>query len=283
LLRAELAGSESFGFVNVFTGDSLATLTCIADGVYGPAPDEVNQPAVFAATGGVTYHFQVGVGNYPPQTGVLRLTLSEGTPPENDDFPGTTITSLPFSDTVDTTFATSDGQVSVIGPTVWYHYTPDEDVELWADTLDSDHRAMVDLRDFEGNQPSGVDQEYQRCEIIDQGLFYRAKAGETIYFQIGAMPIGGTGRVVFRLKQYDGSPELVCYGEMGPPYEGYGGKPRPTPTPAGDGTSGFPAGGGAPPADAPWAALIGGGLLLAAAGAALVRRQAQGERSRRQK
>ena len=282
-LRAELAGSKSFGFVNVHTGDSLAALTCVADGGYNPPPEERNQPAVFAATGGVTYRFQVGVGNYPPQTGVLTFTLSEGAPPANDDFPGTTISSLPFTHTVDTTFATYDGQVSVIGPTVWYNYTPDQDVELWADTLDSDYRAMIDLRDFEANAPSGVDQEYRDCEIMDQGLFYRAKAGETIYFQIGAMPLGTTGRVVFKLKQYDGSPELVCYGKMGPPYEGYGGKPRPTPTPD-DGGGGeptptpestpnaLPAGGGAPPSRGdglPWAAAFGGALAVLASAALL--------------
>jgi hypothetical protein len=118
---------------------------------------------------------------------------------------------------------------------------------------------------------------------MDQGLFYRAKAGETIYFQIGAMPLGTTGRVVFKLKQYDGSPELVCYGKMGPPYEGYGGKPRPTPTPD-DGGGGeptptpestpnaLPAGGGAPPSRGdglPWAAALGGALAVLASAALL--------------
>lgn len=274
MLRAELAGSESYGFVSVLTGDSLASLTCVADGRYIPPPDEINQPAVFEATGGVTYHFQVGVGGYPPQTGVVTFSVSQGVPPVDDDFAGIEITSLPFTHTVDTTFATSDGQGSVIGPTVWYNYTPDQDAELWADTLDSDYRAMIELRDFEGNPPSGVDQEYQDCEIIDQGLFYRAKAGETIYFQIGAMPIGGTGQVVFKLKQYDGSPELVCYGKMGPPYEGYGGKPRPSPTPDdGGGPSDLPAGGGDPRSNAdgsPRAAIILGGVLAVLASAALL-------------
>jgi len=213
--------------------------------------------------------------NSPPQTGVLTFSVSQGTPPANDDFPGIEITGLPFTHTVDTTFAISDGQASLIGPTVWYNYTPDEDVELWADTLGSDYRAMIELRDFQGNPPSGVDQEYQDCEIIDQGLFYRAKAGETIYFQIGAMPLGTTGRVVFKLKQYDGSPELVCYGKMGPPYEGYGGRPRPTPTPAPveDVTPiSLPAGGAFAPSSHgwTWATIILGGALTVLASAGLL-------------
>ena len=293
MLRVELAGSESTGFIGVYTGDSLPALTCVAEGVYIPPPDEINQPAVFEATGGVTYHFQVGVGGYPPQTGVLTFSVSEGVPPVNDDFPGTTISSLPFADTVDTTFATSDGQVTVIGPEIWYNYTPSEDVELWADTLGSDYNVVISLRDFEGNAPSGADQEYWDCEILDQGLFYRARAGETLYFQVGGQHIGDTGNAVFKLRQYDGSPELVCWGELGPPYDGYTNYPQPTPVPAGNGgTDGYgedggfdaapvaaepaalPAAGASQPPSGGWAEaalLLGGAPTILASAALLVR------------
>ena len=293
-LRAELTGSISYGFIGVHAGDSLASLTCAAAGGYIPPPDELSQPAVFEATGGVTYRFQVGVGGFPAQTGVLTFTLSEGTPPANDDFPGIEITELPFTHTADTTYATSDGQASVIGPTVWYNYTPEEDVELWADTLDSDYNAVIALRDFEGNAPSGADQEFWDCEILDQGLFYRAKAGETLYFQVGGKHIGDTGNLVFNLKEYDGTPELVCWGRLGPPYDGYTNYPHQEPPGPSDGSGGDGGYGGgdtgagrgtptvapaalptagAPPPSGGWgeAALLGGALALLASGALLLR------------
>jgi len=286
-LLADLLGSDYPVFVSVYTGTTLADLTCITDGVYSPLPDEISQPAVFHAQGGVTYYFQAGSASFPAETGNLTLNLREGEPPANDDFPGTTITSLPFTDTVDTTFATFQAdEHSVLGPTVWYNYMPTADIELWADTLESDFRARISLQDFRGHSPSGVDQEYMECEIFDQGLFYRAKAGETIYFQIGAMPIGGTGRLVFEVEQYGaGSPELICYGRLGPPYEGYGGDGEDRgdegygadlgyhgDTGIGGGpVADLPRGGGAPPSDDPWpwTAILGGGALATLASVAL--------------
>jgi len=292
-LRAELTGSISYGFIGVHTGDSLASLTCAAAGGYIPPPDELSQPAVFEATGGVTYRFQVGVGGFPAQTGVLTFTLSEGTPPANDDFPGIEITELPFTHTADTTYATSDGQASVIGPTVWYNYTPEEDVELWADTLDSDYNAVIALRDFEGNAPSGADQEFWDCEILDQGLFYRAKAGETLYFQVGGKHIGDTGNAAFKVHEYDGTPEIVCWGRLGPPYDGYTNYPHQEPPGPPDGSGGdggygggdfdvapdaeepaaLPATGASPPPPGGWAeaALVGGALAVLASAALLLR------------
>jgi len=287
VVRVDLTGSAFGVFVSVYTGSSLADITCVKDGLYNPPPDEYNLPAVFQAEAGATYYLQAG-SQSPPQTGVLTFDVSVGTPPANDDFAGTTITGIPFTNSVDTTFATDDGQASAIGPTVWYNYTPDEDVELWADTLDSDYNAVIHLRDFEGDAPSGADQEYWDCEIIDQGLYFRARAGETLYFQVGGRHIGDTGDAVFKLREYDGSPELVCWGEMGPPYDGYTNYPHPTPTPMPDGGGGgqptptpertpisLPAGGGDPPTHEggrPVVALaVGGALAVLASGALLVR------------
>jgi hypothetical protein len=290
ILKAELVGSDQGVFVNVWTGSSLADLDCVADGTFhaaSPSEPALSQPAVFHATANTTYYFQAGSGLLPAEAGNLKLTITAGAPPANDDFPGITISQLPFVHAVDTTFATFEvDEFSVIGPTVWYNYTPTEDIELWADTLESDFRAHISLQDFRGHSPSGVDQEYWECEILDQGLFYRAKAGETIYFQIGAMPIGGTGSVVFRVEQYGpGSPELICYGRLGPPYEGYGGDGEDRgdegyrgelgydgDTDIGDvPMEGFPTGGGSPPSQdrSPWVAPVAGGALLTLALAVL--------------
>src|SRR3972149_10853946 len=70
---------------------------------------------------------------------VLAIALLPSTAaaaPPNDDFPGTTISSLPFTDTVDTAGATDEpGEPfcgANLGLAVWYSYTPATDGSLGA-------------------------------------------------------------------------------------------------------------------------------------------------------
>jgi hypothetical protein len=65
-------------------------------------------------------------------------SLAQAPPPPNDDFPGETITSLPFYDAKDSTYATvGSGDVSGLFHTVWYTFTAPEAMTLAVDTWES--------------------------------------------------------------------------------------------------------------------------------------------------
>ncbi len=88
-------------------------------------------------------------------TGMLTVS-SAATPPANDDFPGTPITSIPFTDSnVDTTNATTAGEdpTSIVYgdcdsnqglASVWYHYNPgNQNKYVNFDTIGSNYDTVV--------------------------------------------------------------------------------------------------------------------------------------------
>ncbi len=122
VFRVDTTASSYFHAINIYTGSSLPTLSLVTCGYQSDRP-------TFRATAGTTYYIQVGAYN-PSGTGTLQLTLSQVPPPPNDDFANATpIGSLPFSDTVDLTAATtqpSEPAPSCVGleNTAWYAFTP---------------------------------------------------------------------------------------------------------------------------------------------------------------
>ena len=245
VLVADVEGSEYPVFVSAWTGTSLLDLTC------GPEGDV--RALVFQATAGVTYYFQVGSNSYPPQTGSLTFNSQQGVAPPNDNFPGTTITGLPFSDTVDTTFATIEpGEAALFGATVWYSYTPSQDMALVADTLGSDFQTGISVETEDDlPYPGGSLGEFTECGLALRVVF-EATAGQTYYFQVGGRGFPGeTGTLVFNLA---GGPEAPVL-------------PTATPTPAPTVAS-LPAAGASPDdgAGRPWAVML---TLIAAGAAAL--------------
>ena len=68
-----------------------------------------------------------------------------------DDYPGITIDSLPFTDSVNTSGASTEPGEPVAsclfgGPpsaTVWYNFAPSQDMLLRADTLGSDYDTVI--------------------------------------------------------------------------------------------------------------------------------------------
>ena len=70
-------------------------------------------------------------------------------PPANDDFDSATVIgSFPFSDSLNTTEATTasdDPFCAGNGPTVWYSFTPPSDVSLDANTFGSDYDTTISV------------------------------------------------------------------------------------------------------------------------------------------
>src|SRR5215216_1849447 len=73
--------------------------------------------------------------------GVLPVSAA---PPSNDDFASATVVTepLPFTDTVNTSEATTssdDPECFGNGPTVWYTFTPTQNMYIQVDTFGSDY------------------------------------------------------------------------------------------------------------------------------------------------
>ena len=120
-----------------------------------------------------------------------------------DSFPGKLISALPFEVTADNSEATLEDEepqvCADLGATLWYRYTPEEDVVLRADTFGSGFDTVLSV--FMGTPDEPVD-----CNVdvdvddksSDSGVSFEALAGHTYYFQIGGAE-GQTGMLAFHL------------------------------------------------------------------------------------
>ncbi len=123
-------------------------------------------------------------------------------PPPNDDFgDATEITTLPFSDTVDTTGATREPEEPVapcdFGPlsgTVWYAFTPPESESISASANGSFFSAMVAV--YTGNSLASLTE--LGCQPFGGLLTLDASVGTTYYFQVAGL-FGQGGPLQFQL------------------------------------------------------------------------------------
>ena len=122
-------------------------------------------------------------------------------PPGNDDFNSATVVTepLPFSDSINTTEATTAGDDPDCfgqGPTVWYSFTPSQDVLIQANTFGSDYDTTLSV--YIGSQ-GALNQ--IACNDDAGGLqslvFFQAFASETYFLMVGAFGSGPGGNLVF--------------------------------------------------------------------------------------
>ena len=124
--------------------------------------------------------------------------------PSNDDFDDANVISeLPFSDAVDTTDATTaddDPDCFGQGPTVWYEFTPEEDVNVRADTVGSDYDTILSVY-------TGSRGDLTQIACNEERVQFEAVAGETYFFMVGAFGSGPGGQLVFSADTYNGKEE----------------------------------------------------------------------------
>ncbi|HMM42063.1 MAG TPA: hypothetical protein PKA95_09195 [Thermomicrobiales bacterium] len=107
-------------------------------------------------------------------------------PPANDAFANrTVITSLPYSDTIDMTEATSDPTDPVYcgGPdvaTVWYEFTAPADLVVTATTEGSNFLAGINVLIGDPSDPANLD--FIDCGLPSVGFY--ASAGATYYLMV---------------------------------------------------------------------------------------------------
>jgi hypothetical protein len=126
----------------------------------------------------------------------VTVTLREAPPPpDNDDFDAARpIAALPFDDLVDTLAATSaldDPWCYGPGPSVWYSFTPDEDLRVELDTEGSSYSPTLSV------YTGGRGNLFQlTCNAFGAGSQARARfdavAGTTYHVMVGAY-FGGAG------------------------------------------------------------------------------------------
>jgi hypothetical protein len=114
---------------------------------------------------------------------VLAPTAALAAAPQNDDIAAVkTIASVPYSDTIDATDATSDPedpQTCNNGKSVWYSFTPSETKRVVAHTAGSDYSNVIAVFRGEPDKDSLI-----ACENGSSRYSFDAKSGVTYWFMV---------------------------------------------------------------------------------------------------
>jgi hypothetical protein len=206
VLRLQATGQSSTTLA-VYTGSAVNSLSSVTGCSY------FGQPVMLNATGGATYHIRVAAFPFDAG-GLLTLDVEEVPPPPNDDFANATIvSSLPFSDTADTTAASvesgeptpSCGYGQSAG-TVWWAFTPSQSGSYSASA--SGFSAQVAA--YTGSGLASLSE--IGCRAFAP-LTVHFDSGTTYYFQVGGL-FGGRGTLTFNL---DVAPKPVAAFSYSPP------------------------------------------------------------------
>jgi hypothetical protein len=191
-ISANTFGSDYDTTLSVYTGSrgALEQVACNDD------TQSLQSSVRFAATGGVTYFFMAGSFDNS-SGGNLQFSVQEVLPPPNDDFDNATVvTDLPFSDTEDTTLATTaadDPDCFGNSNTVWYSFTAPASAEFEANTFDSDYETTLSV--YSGSR-GALDQ----IACSNFRVRFQATAGTTYFFMVGSA-FGDGGTLTFALRQ----------------------------------------------------------------------------------
>ena len=132
------------------------------------------------------------------------VTPALAAPPANDNFADAeVITTLPFSATVDITEAGIEPDEFHICPdmdsTVWYSFTPTQNIAVRADTIGSSIAAKINL--YLASGPGLADLTGLSCSISNGSANFYMEAGKTYYLHVGSATFGQTGTIQVNLEQ----------------------------------------------------------------------------------
>lgn len=147
-----------------------------------------------------------------PRAGTPQADVRIAQIPANDDFDdATVITTLPFIDNLNTSEATTEaGEPAdpddpavcfVGGHTVWYQFTPSEDMRINANTFGSDFDTGIAVFTSTDGALSFVlcNDDAITGQFTQSNLNFDAVAGTTYYFMVGSCCGSDGGNLVFRL------------------------------------------------------------------------------------
>jgi PKD repeat protein len=196
VLRVSDSATFYYQFLGVYRQDGaglagLVNLAC-ATWYYG------QNSTSFSVEAGKTYYIQAGSSF--TSSGSVTLTLQVVPPPTNDDFAdATSITSLVFSDSVDSTAAGFElneptPSCGSMEGTVWYAFTPSTGGSYTASLPYTGLYAGVAA--YSGSGLGSLTE--IGCRAVGQVLTFHANAGTTYYFQVGGFG-DGRGTLSFQL------------------------------------------------------------------------------------
>jgi hypothetical protein len=156
-----------------------------------------------------------------PSTGAPQADVTIAQVPANDDFDdAVVITTLPFTDNLNTSEATTaaddpadpdDPAICFIGGhTVWYQFTPSKDIRINANTIGSDFDTGIAV--FTGTRGAltliGCNDDLLTGRQVQSSVTFDAVAGQTYYFMVGSFGESPGGDLVFNLKVARGQDPL---------------------------------------------------------------------------
>jgi hypothetical protein len=135
---------------------------------------------------------------------IMMATMASAQPPLNDDFDNATlIPGLPFTDAINTSEATTandDPDCVGQGPTVWYSFTPTEDIRIEANTFGSDYDTTLSV--YTGSRGALTLISCNDDAIgLQSRIHFDAIAGETYFFMVGAFASGPGSNLVFTVDE----------------------------------------------------------------------------------
>ena len=195
-LRIGTNGSNYYTAVGIYTG-SYGNLTEMGCNSY-------NNNLDVSISGGTTYYIQIVSTNasYPgPGGNTLQFSLTQLLPPANDNFADAKIVdTMPYQDTVDNTYATSEpgepAGCAYSGPvkTFWYAYTPTSKGLLSGNTS---YYPYPFLAVYTGNSVDSLTQ--INCTNWGVSIQVNVSPGTTYYLQVGSLYPGDYGNVTVYL------------------------------------------------------------------------------------
>jgi len=213
--RISTTNSKFDTVLGVYVGNSLTTLTEVA--CNDDFDDRMQARLDLVADAGDTYFIQVG--GYQAATGLLRFSVERVgpapvQPPDNDDFADARVVNELVNEASTAGATIEDGEPpscpsssGFLEATVWYRLTTTEVIGFIIDTVGSDFDtvlavysgdALDDLELRACNDDRGFGEFQSRVQV-------RARAGETLYIQIGGYADGspffpvGSGQGSLRL------------------------------------------------------------------------------------
>jgi hypothetical protein len=213
-VTATTIGSNYDTVLSAWTGSPGAFTEEACNDDWGISGTGLQSRISFGLTGGVTYYFMASA--YWDDGGVLVFNLDFVPGAANDDFAdATVVSSLPYTDIVDTTTATietSDPTPSCRGyrnKSVWYEFTPTEDGTIVADTIGSDYTIGTILSAWTGSPGAFIEvdcNDYSWGVMPQAQIIFPVTGGVTYYFMISDDTYDFGGYLVFNLYQAPSPP-----------------------------------------------------------------------------
>jgi hypothetical protein len=127
-------------------------------------------------------------------------------PPSNDDFASATSVAepLPFTDAINTSEATTAADAPECagnGPTVWYAFTPSQDMLIQADTFGSDYDTTLSVYTGSPGSLTQIACVDDTAGTVQSAVIMNVLATETYYFMVGSYASVPGGNLVFTVNQ----------------------------------------------------------------------------------